>query len=136
MRSPASTNVPFLEVAACARGALGGVRVVRHHDDRLLELLVQPLQQRQHLARRLRVEVAGRLVGEQQRRIGDDGARDRDALLLPAGQLARIVVRRGRASPTMPSAVITCSRRCFFDSFVSSSGSSTFSNAVSTGIRL
>ena len=50
------------------RGALGGVRIVRHHDDGLLEFGVQPLQQRQHLRRRLRVEIARRLVGEQQRR--------------------------------------------------------------------
>ena len=78
------------------RRALGRVRIVRHHDDRLLEFLVQPLQQRQHLGRRFRVEVAGRLVGEQQRRVGDDGARDRDALLLSARQLPRIVLRRGR----------------------------------------
>ncbi len=37
------------------------------------------------------VEIAGRLVGQQQRRAGDEGARDRDALLLAARQLAGIV---------------------------------------------
>ena len=42
--------------------------------------------------RRLRVEVAGRLVGEQQRRIGDDGAGDRDALFLSARELTRVVL--------------------------------------------
>ena len=78
------------------RGALGGVRVVRHHDDRLLELLVQPLQQREDFRRRLRIEVAGRLVGDEQRRIGDDRAGDRDALLLAAGELPRIVLSPGR----------------------------------------
>ena len=41
----------------------------------------------------LRVEVAGRLVGDEERRVGDDGARDRDALLLSARELARIVLR-------------------------------------------
>src|SRR5712691_1824150 len=41
-----------------ARGALGGVRVVRHHHDRLLVFLVQPLQQREHFARGFRVEIA------------------------------------------------------------------------------
>ena len=46
----------------------------------------------EHFAARLRVEVARRLVGEQQRRVGDDRARDRDALLLPAGELPRIVL--------------------------------------------
>ena len=39
----------------------------------------------------LRVEVAGRLVGDEQVRVGDDGARDRDALLLAARQLLRAV---------------------------------------------
>src|SRR5437773_6225191 len=31
------------------RGTLGGVRIVRHHDDRLLEFRIEPLNQRQHL---------------------------------------------------------------------------------------
>ena len=35
----------------------------------------------------MRVEVAGRLVGEDQRRVGDERARDRDPLLLTAGEL-------------------------------------------------
>ena len=72
--------------------ALGGVRVVRHHDDGLLELPVEPLEQVEDLVGRLAVEVAGGLVGEQQRRVGDDRARDRDALLLAARELARVVV--------------------------------------------
>src|SRR5262245_53235256 len=59
---------PFFEVQD-AFGALRGVRIVRHHHNRLLVLVVQPLQQREYFARRLRVEVAGRLVGEKQRRI-------------------------------------------------------------------
>ena len=71
---------------------LGGVRIVRHHHDRLLEFLVEPLQQRQHFAGRLGVEIAGRLVGQQQRRVGDDRAGDGDALFLPARQLARVVL--------------------------------------------
>ena len=91
----AATNVPFSRCSTAAR-ALGGVRIVRHHDDRLLELGVQPLQQSQDLLARLGVEIAGRLVGEQQRRVGDDGARDRDALLLAAGELARVVLRPDR----------------------------------------
>src|SRR5262245_1632947 len=40
-------------------GALGGVRIVGDHDDRLLELLVEPLQQLQDLLARLAVEVPG-----------------------------------------------------------------------------
>ena len=41
----------------------------------------------------VRVEVAGRLVGEQQRRAVDQRPGDRDALLLAAGELRRVVVQ-------------------------------------------
>ena len=40
----------------------------------------------------MRVEVAGRLVGEEHRRPGDERAADRHALLLPARELGRAVV--------------------------------------------
>ena len=40
-----------------------------------------------------RVEVAGRLVGQQQRRLVDQRARDGDALLLAARQLIRMMLR-------------------------------------------
>ena len=52
------------------------------------------------------VEVAGRLVGDEERRIGDDGAGDGDALFLAAGKFGRRVVhavaetdQRQRGSP-------------------------------------
>ena len=82
-------------------GPFGGAGIVRHHDDGLLELAVQRLEQVQDLFGALRVEVARRLVGHEDRRIGDDGPCDRDALLLSASR-----------------------------------GNSTFSSAVSTGIKL
>src|SRR5436190_10456653 len=69
------------------------MRVVRHHHDRLLELAVQALQQREHLAGRFCVEVASRLVGEEQRRIGDDRTRNRHTLFLSAGELTRVMRR-------------------------------------------
>ena len=48
--------------------------------------------------RGLGIEVAGRLVGQQQRRVVDERARDRDALLLAAGELVGVVVQlRARA---------------------------------------
>ena len=47
-----------------------------------------------------------------------------------------IVVLAARRGPTILSAVITFSRRLRRERCVSSSGSSTFSNAVRTGIRL
>ncbi len=52
----------------------------------------------------VRVEVAGRLVGQQQRRLGDQRAGDRDALLLAARQLVGMVLRRDRSRPTAASA--------------------------------
>ena len=45
---------------------------------------------------RLGVEVAGRLVGQQQRRVVDERARDRDALLLAARELIGVVVQLRR----------------------------------------
>ena len=125
----------LLEVQRAPR-ALGGVRVVRDHDDRLAVLAVERLQQVEDLVAGLAIEVAGRLVAEQQRRVGDDGARDADALLLAAGELPRIVLR-AVARPTTDSAV--CTRLLPLGrstSFVSSSGSSTLRSAVSTGSRL
>ena len=75
-----------------APGALGRVRVVRHHDDRLAVVAVERLQQVENLVAGLAIEIARRLVAQQQRRVGHDGARDADALLLAAGQLPRIVL--------------------------------------------
>ena len=69
--------------------AFGGVRIVRDHDDRLAVLAVERLQQVEDLVARLAVEVARGLVAEQQRRVGDDRARDADPLLLAARELAR-----------------------------------------------
>ncbi len=108
---------------------------MRHHDQRLAELPVEPLQQPHHQGRRLLVEIARRLVGQDDRGVGHDGPRDRDPLLLSAAELAGVVIvpvgdpdeferRRDALVPLPPG------------SFWSSSGSSTFSYAVSTGIRL
>src|SRR5256885_2515034 len=81
-----SLQLALVEVAHDV-GPLDGVRVVRHHHDGLLEFPVQPLEQRQHLFRRLAVEVARRLVRHEDRGVGGDGARDRHALLLTAREL-------------------------------------------------
>ena len=52
---------------------------------------------REHVVGGVRVEIAGRLVGQQDaRRIGDR-ARDRDALLLAAGEFRRPVRRAARS---------------------------------------
>ena len=63
------------------------VHVVRHDDDRRAEPRVQVANQREDLLAGARVEVAGRLVGEQDRRIDRQRAGDRDALPLAARQL-------------------------------------------------
>ncbi len=70
----------------------------------MLELVRLLVQQLEDLHAGAEVELAGRLVGEQDRVAGRERARDRDALLLAAGQLVREVVqarrraRRARAS--------------------------------------
>src|SRR4051794_30189251 len=74
-----------------AVGVAGGLLVVGDHDDRLTELVDRAPQQLQDLGRAHRVEVAGRLVGEDDGRAAGERAHDRDTLLLAAGQLARAV---------------------------------------------
>ena len=71
---------------------LGDVGLVRDQHDGQPALVVQPLEDPHHLDARARVEVAGRLVGEQQRRVVDQRAGDGDALLLAARQLVRMVI--------------------------------------------
>ena len=48
-------------------------------------------QRREHVVGGARIEIAGRLVGQQDARRVGDRARDRDALLLAAGQFRRPV---------------------------------------------
>ena len=79
------------------------------------------------------VEIAGRLVRDEDRGIGRQRARQRDALLLAAGKLRRIMVQ----------SVAETDRRKFLRGALarhrrlpaSSSGTATFSSAVMVGIR-
>jgi hypothetical protein len=64
---------------------------VGDHHDGLAELVDRAPQQPEDLLRGRRVEVAGRLVGEDHGGLGGERARHRDALLLAAGQLGRAV---------------------------------------------
>src|SRR5215469_8481616 len=84
-------QLPLLQVqrAACE---LRGLRIVRDHDDGLAVLAVEHLQESQDLIRGLAIEVPGRLIAHQQLRVGDQRPRDRDALLLAAGELLRFVL--------------------------------------------
>ena len=71
----------------------GGVRIVRDHDDRLAVVAIERLQEVEDLVPGLAVEVAGRFITEQERRVRHDGTGDPDALLLAAGELPRVVLR-------------------------------------------
>ncbi len=105
--------------------------VVRDEDQRRAALAVEPEHQVRDFDAGGGVEVAGRLVGQQQLRLAGERARDRDALLLAARQLLRVV---GRA-PREPDAVEPARRprRRRRARPASSSGSITFSSAVSAG---
>ncbi len=63
--------------------------VVRHVDERRPELVLDALELELHLLAQLDVERAERLVEEQRGRPVDESARQRDALLLAAGELPR-----------------------------------------------
>ena len=79
-----------------AVGSGGRRGVVGDHHDRLPALVDGAAEEREDVGGGVRVEVAGRLVGEHDRRAGRQGAGDRDALLLAAGQLGR-AVRQARS---------------------------------------
>src|SRR5215203_1151383 len=68
-------------------GVGGGNRVVGDHHHRLAELVDRLAQQLEDVGAGLGVEVAGGLIGEDHGRFADQGAGDRDPLLLAAGEL-------------------------------------------------
>jgi hypothetical protein len=73
----------------------GEPRVVRHHADGRA-CAVQLAEEIHHRFAAARIEVAGRLVREQNQRLAGHRASDRDALLLTARELAREVLRAMR----------------------------------------
>src|SRR5579862_2227814 len=73
---------------ACPPRQLTIVRDVQHR----LTLVIQTLEQLEHLAGRDRVEVAGRLVTDDQLRITGQRAGDRDTLLLTTRELRRQMI--------------------------------------------
>ena len=82
-----------------------------------------------------RIEIAGRLVGENHRRLVRERARDRDALLLAAGERRRQLVRLRRDAERVEQlqrARSACAR-AEGTSPQKSIGSMTFSAAVSVG---
>jgi hypothetical protein len=79
------------------------------------------------------VEIAGRLVGDEDRRIRRDSARDGDALLLAAGQLRGIMVEALAEADRLRSSAAARSKAS--SAPASSSGTATFSSAVMVGMR-
>src|SRR5690348_8345596 len=73
-------DAPVDEAHDSAAHAVDERLVVRRDDDGRA-LRVDARQERHDLARRLRIEVAGRLVAQEDERIVDERARDRGALL-------------------------------------------------------
>src|SRR6476646_2772989 len=75
-----------------ALGPRRRVWVVRHHDDGLSVIPIERLEEIENFVAGLAIEVARRLIAEEQRGIRDDRAREADALRLSAGQLPREMI--------------------------------------------
>ena len=88
--APSWTTTPSLQHHDPV-GHRGGRGLVGDHDHGLVELVDGLAQQAQHLLGGVRVQVAGRLVGEQHGGPVHERARHGDALLLAAGELRRPV---------------------------------------------
>ena len=95
----------------------------------------QAVQQGQHLLPGFLVQVAGRLVGQDEQRVVGQGAGNRDALLLSAREAIGEGLQRS-ARPTASSSGCAGARRRAVSMPFSSSGRTTFSSTVSVGIRL
>lgn len=76
-------NLPILNPNDPLR--LGGdIGIMGHHDDSDALFTVQALKDLHHLGAGFGVEIASRLIGQQDGRLLRQGARNRDPLLLPA----------------------------------------------------
>ena len=73
-----------------ARAASGGI--VRHQHQRGAGVAIQPEEHLDDRPAGLRIEIAGGLVGEENLRPVDEGPGERDALLLAAGKLERVML--------------------------------------------
>ena len=119
-----------------ARAGLGDPHVVGHQHHRRAQARVQILQQSQDLLARAGVEVAGRLVAQQDRWVDRQRARNRHALALSAREfLGQMVGARG-PRPTVPSSSCARARAFARGQPRRCNGSATFSRADSVGSRL
>ena len=69
----------------------GDIRFMRHHDDGDA-MIVQLLKNSHDFDAGAAIEISGRLISKQYFRFVDQGPRNRDTLLLPAGKLARMMI--------------------------------------------
>jgi hypothetical protein len=63
---------------------IGGKRIVRDHDDGFALIAIEHLQQLQHSFGAFAVQVAGRLIVYNYRRVGNQSTRNGNPLLLTA----------------------------------------------------
>ena len=77
-----SASTPFSSLTR--RLVREAARIVRHQDDRLAQAGLQHLQKVENLLGRVAVQIAGRLVGHDQRGIGDQRPGNANALLFAA----------------------------------------------------
>src|SRR3954454_5085766 len=104
-----SRHLPAVEKADRASGLLREAVVVRDHDHGRAVFLVQLFEDAHDLVAHGGIEITGRLVGEHDARLSDDGARDGNALLLTAGQLRRKMMNARRKSDA-----VECRQRQLF----------------------
>ena len=93
-----------------ARGVVRDGGIVRDQDDGLAELTIEAVELGEDFGAGRRIEIAGRLVGEQNFRLVDQGPGDGDTLLLPAGELRGRVLARS-SSPTSANMASALARR-------------------------
>ena len=122
--------------ASCRDGEVGGLLVVRDHDDGLAVLPAQRPQQIENLVGGLAIEVAGRLVADQERRVGHQRAGDGDALLLAARELGRLVARAVREADDLQRRMRLGSRRSAAKAATAAAAARRWRQALRAGIRL
>src|SRR5690606_419477 len=88
-----------------SRAAGGQTRIVGNHQDGAAELVVDPPEQLEHTVGCLAVEVAGRLVRQQQRWASEQCPGDGHPLLLATGDLGGLL-RREVVEPDLPQQAV------------------------------
>ena len=127
-----STGRPSRSVS-CASASAATIGIVRHEHQRDRRARCDLQQQIEDVPAVGAVEIAGRLVGEDERRIVGQRARDRDALLFAAGQLRRIVMAAVVQADFVEQRLRA--RRAHRARPAISIGTRMFSSAVSDGTR-